>query len=85
MGSKNGVCYRTCRNAGDCSDEDAICTGGGYCATEDWQGWPEEEEDDDDQEEDSDQISDDDSTENEGNDKPKEILIKTDGCSIVVM
>ena len=95
MGSKSGVCYRKCRSNSDCSDEDAVCNEDGYCALEDWKGWPEEEpeeepEDDDsdadagsDEEPEEDTVSDDDaaSDDDSGSGQKK----KSGGCSIVVM
>ena len=48
MGSKSGVCYRKCSRDSDCSDEKAVCTEDGYCAPENWEGWPKEEEPEDD-------------------------------------
>ena len=43
MGGKNGVCSRKCRGDSDCNDEHAVCNEDGYCALENWKGWPEEE------------------------------------------
>ena len=64
MGSESGVCYRKCRNTSDCNDEDAYCNEDGYCATEDWLGWPEEETaDDSDIAEETEEIQDNDSEE----------------------
>lgn len=47
MGSKSGVCFRKCRRDNECNDENATCNEDGYCALENWQGWPEEEPEDD--------------------------------------
>ena len=84
MGNKSGVCSRKCRNSSDCNDEDAVCNENGYCAAEDWQGWPEEEET-----EDSDTNPDDDGTGNDedpaDNHKPAVTVIEIDGCSLSVM
>lgn len=92
FGSKSGVCYQKCKENSDCSDEDATCTKEGYCAPENWEGWPEEEEADTDSEADSGKPSEDEAGKNEGDkddmsyedDKPVETK-KSDGCSIVVM
>ena len=96
MGSKNGVCYRKCRGDSDCNDEDAICNEEGYCATEEWTGWPEEESENDSEatnaDSDADIIPDDDTIGSDGNedmtygdDDSKAEKKKSDGCSVVVM
>ena len=61
MGEKTGVCYRKCRGDSECSDEHAVCSEEGYCAPENWKGWPEEEPDEN-QENDGDETSDTDET-----------------------
>ena len=93
MGTKNGVCSRKCRGDNECNDEDAICNEEGYCATENWEGWPEEEpEDDSDANADEESVPDDDSI--SGDEKEDDMSYddddssknkKSSGCSIVVM
>ncbi|MBP5407335.1 S8 family serine peptidase [bacterium] len=92
LGSKSGVCYRKCRDTGDCNDENAVCNENGYCASEKWKGWSEEEESESDTDPDS-ESSDDDTVgsnpENEENDMTyaydNQKEEKSDGCSLVVM
>ncbi|MGI6394043.1 MAG: S8 family serine peptidase [bacterium] len=43
MSDKEGVCFRKCRNDGDCMDPDAVCNEDGRCAHLDWTGWVEDE------------------------------------------
>ena len=96
MGSKSGVCYRKCRDFGDCNDENAECTEDGYCAPANWQGWPEDDSDTDtDTDENSDEgsVSDDDGIsaddsdggEEQADDSEPEKKKKSGGCSAVLM
>ena len=89
MGSKSGVCYRKCRNSSDCNDEDAVCNENGYCAPEEWKGWPEETG-----ETDSDETSDDDTVGSTPENDEEDMTYSDDtssenkksgGCSVVVM
>ena len=92
MGSKNGVCSRKCRNNSDCVDMDAICNENGYCALENWEGWPEEEpEDDSDANADEESVSDDDAASaddgdaEQADDSDTEKKKKSSGCSVAIM
>ena len=96
MGSKSGVCYRKCRDFGDCNDENAECTEDGYCAPANWQGWSEDDSDTDtDTDENSDEgsVSDDDDIsaddsdggEEQADDSEPEKKKKSGGCSAVLM
>lgn len=85
MGSKSGVCSRKCRDNQSCNDASATCTAEGYCAPENWEGWPEVEEPEDSDtnpDDDDETVNDEDSADKH---KPTSTVIKTDGCSLVVM
>jgi len=86
ISNKEGVCFRKCRNDGDCMDPDAVCTDG-RCALSGWKGWPEDEvsdENDEDVESDIDETVDSEIPDEE----EKEIEKKSEkdnsfGCSVI--
>ena len=90
MGSKNGVCYRKCRNVSECNDENAECSENGRCVPDNWQGWgknDKEENKDEDGNNDSDNVDIENDSEKPDDEIPQEdktTTIKEQGnaCSI---
>lgn len=84
MSGKEGVCFRTCRDDGDCMDVDAQCSEEGRCIPYGWEGWPEEESDENDQDiSDIDEENSDEETDAEETDNEKDK--KSDGCSVITV
>ena len=84
MSGKEGVCFRTCRDDGDCMDVDAQCSEEGRCIPYGWEGWPEEENDENDEDvSDADGETSDEETDAEETDDEKDK--KSDGCSVITV
>ncbi len=87
MNEKSGMCYRKCRNDGDCMDIDATCNEEGRCVPDGWAGWPVDDSDDTDSM-DEDTVADEDSTTADENETPDTAVVdkNTDdsGCSVTI-